>query len=49
VAYISAMIFGGVVLAPRSPFHFYIFVGSASAALLAICYAKGEPPKWRWG
>jgi len=19
------------------------------AALMAICYAKGEPPKWRWG
>ena len=19
------------------------------AALVAICYAKGEPPRWRWG
>ncbi len=21
----------------------------SSAALIAICYAKGEPPQWRWG
>ena len=20
-----------------------------AAALLAICFAKGEPPRWRWG
>jgi hypothetical protein len=20
-----------------------------SIALLLICYAKGEPPRWRWG
>ncbi|RVU06407.1 hypothetical protein EOE18_06210 [Novosphingobium umbonatum] len=21
----------------------------ATAALIAICYRKGEPPRWRWG
>ena len=21
----------------------------AAALLLGVCYAKGEPPKWRWG
>jgi len=23
-------------------------IGS-SGILIAVCYAKGEPPKWRWG
>jgi hypothetical protein len=25
------------------------YVGVLTAALLGVCYAKGEPPKWRWG
>ena len=29
-----------------------LFVGYLvvlTGALLGVCYAKGEPPKWRWG
>jgi len=25
------------------------FVAVMTAILIAICYAKGEPPRWRWG
>jgi hypothetical protein len=28
---------------------FWIFVTAMSAGLIAICYWKGEPPRWRWG
>jgi hypothetical protein len=28
-------------------FQAYTFV--LVAALVAICWAKGEPPEWRWG
>jgi hypothetical protein len=36
-------------LAPRSLPLFYIALAAMLALLIAICYAKGEPPKWRWG
>ncbi len=32
-----------------SPWAFSMCVLVLSAAVVGICYAKGEPPKWRWG
>jgi hypothetical protein len=29
--------------------HSLLFVGALTAALVLICWRKGEPPKWRWG
>lgn len=28
---------------------FVVFILFVTAVLIAICYAKGEPPRWRWG
>ena len=28
---------------------FLDYVGVLSALLIAICWLKGEPPRWRWG
>jgi hypothetical protein len=28
---------------------FFLFIGTMSAVLIAICYVTGEPPRWRWG
>ena len=28
---------------------FLICVGVLTAALLIVCWLKGEPPRWRWG
>ncbi|MGA2585162.1 MAG: hypothetical protein ABSG31_17965 [Tepidisphaeraceae bacterium] len=28
---------------------FFVFMGAMAVLLIAICYAKGEPPRWRWG
>ena len=33
----------------KSPLWFMGYVVVLTAALIGICYAKGEPPKWRWG
>lgn len=29
--------------------NFFIPLGVATSILLAVCYAKGEKPRWRWG
>jgi hypothetical protein len=28
---------------------FFVFIAAMVAALFSICWAKGEPPRWRWG
>lgn len=41
----------GVVIFPPSKdiFSFILYICVLIALLIAICYAKGEPPAWRWG
>ena len=34
---------------PEHPTLHLIFVVAMIAALMAVCYAKGERPRWRWG
>lgn len=38
-----------IVLAPYSLPLFFAFMAVMVMAIIAICYAKGEPPRWRWG
>jgi hypothetical protein len=33
----------------RSQAMFFALAGLLTAALVAICWVKGEPPRWRWG
>ena len=28
---------------------FFVYLAVISAGLIAICWWKGEPPRWRWG
>jgi hypothetical protein len=44
-AFVAAIRF----LMPRHPGLLAAYVVAMSALLLLICYAKGEPPAWRWG
>ena len=41
----------GVVLFPprREPVAFVAYVVALTVLLMAICWLKGEPPRWRWG
>ena len=34
---------------PRHAGAFLVWTAGISAALVAICYATGEKPRWRWG
>jgi hypothetical protein len=43
------MALAGPILALHSLPLFFAFVGVMAAALVAIGFAKGEPPRWRWG
>lgn len=46
-----ALVLSGIVLFP--PGHkliaFWIYITVITVMLIAVCYAKGEPPGWRWG
>jgi hypothetical protein len=45
-----ALIFGVLIIRPRiRPIRTEAFVLAMTAALVVICYWKGEPPRWRWG
>ena len=41
---------GSTLLAQRGYWlGFVLFALLMSGSLFAICYVKGEPPRWRWG
>jgi hypothetical protein len=45
-----AVLGGGLyLLAPRPVGLHVLFVAVMIAILTVVCYAKGEPPRWRWG
>jgi hypothetical protein len=46
VALLAAL---GPILALHSMPLFFVFMAVMGAALVAVCWAKGEPPRWRWG
>lgn len=45
------LLMAGIVIAPpqQSPAKFAGYVAVLSAVLTAVCWWKGEPPRWRWG
>ena len=47
----SALLVAGLVVLPpaQNEIGFFAYIVALSAVLCAVCYAKGEPPKWRWG
>ncbi len=50
VAY-CVLMFLAAVLMPvnRQPLAFFLTTMLLSGLLVAICWVKGEPPRWRWG
>jgi hypothetical protein len=36
-------------LSTENPELYYVFLALMFGAIISICWAKGEPPKWRWG
>lgn len=49
-AYAALLVLGFVIFPPPGQTTaFLVLTGVASALLVAICWLKGEPPRWRWG
>jgi len=46
--WLAAVITGAILLAKQIGL-FVGFVVVMSTIMIAICWAKGEPPRWRWG
>jgi hypothetical protein len=45
-----AMLMGSApLLRVHPPWVYGVFVIAMIVILVAICFAKGEPPRWRWG
>lgn len=40
---------GAIILLPRHWVAFGVVQVVLTGLMIAICYAKGEPPCWRWG
>jgi hypothetical protein len=41
---------GAILLVPaQQPLCFVAYAAILSVGLIAVCYMKGEPPRWRWG
>lgn len=49
IVYLYIILLGAIFLAPAQPNLFLAVLLLSTAVLVAICYAKGEAPKWRWG
>jgi hypothetical protein len=49
-AFILLLVVGAYLLPPKeASVGYHIYVAVLSAALVGVCWLKGEPPRWRWG
>ena len=49
-AFIGLLAMGFLLFPPKSELAYFLtYAASLTALLIAICWAKGEPPRWRWG
>jgi uncharacterized membrane protein YhaH (DUF805 family) len=49
ILWIAVLTCGAIFLAGRHWVAYAVFLVIMAAILIAICYAKGEKPRWRWG
>lgn len=49
LVFIAFAIAGAMVYARNPHPLFFVYLVVISAALIAVCWWKGEPPRWRWG
>ena len=48
--YVALVLAGIVVIEPSArPGAFIAYVFVLTVLLIAVCWVKGEPPRWRWG
>jgi membrane protein DedA with SNARE-associated domain len=49
LGFVVELAVSALALLPESPAQFAVAALIWSGVLTTICYARGEPPSWRWG
>ena len=51
LALFAALLGLGMLMFPpaQARLAYSLYVAALGAALVAVCWLKGEPPRWRWG
>jgi hypothetical protein len=49
VVFVALVIAGAIWYMRTLSLLFFIYLAVIIAALIAVCWWKGEPPRWRWG
>jgi hypothetical protein len=49
LVWLSVLVAGVVWLRRLHPLAPVAFLAVMTVVLVCVCYAKGEPPAWRWG
>lgn len=50
VTYVAALVVGTLIFGPaEEALKFTVYTTVLSGLLVAVCWLKGEPPRWRWG
>lgn len=49
VAYLAIIASSAFLLLPKHPVAWYGCLAASIAILIAVCWIKGEKPRWRWG
>jgi hypothetical protein len=46
-----ALVLGGIpfIQVPKGSVLYVAYVSVLTVALIAVCWLRGEPPRWRWG
>jgi hypothetical protein len=47
--WVAVLVAGAIVLAGRHWVGYGVFLAMMVAGLIAVCWMKGERPRWRWG
>ncbi|HWI27905.1 MAG TPA: hypothetical protein VN668_13110 [Stellaceae bacterium] len=48
--FVVLLALGALLFPPKKELVFFLaYVAALCVLLTGICWAKGEPPKWRWG
>jgi hypothetical protein len=48
--FVALLIIGALVFLPAGGLESYLaYVTVLCGLLVAVCWLKGEPPRWRWG
>jgi hypothetical protein len=50
ILFFALVLLGAFVFLPaRGPLPFLLYTTVLCVVLILVCWAKGEPPRWRWG